>query len=304
MVRPRLAAAVGVLFLMAAVPSIPGTNPVRFQSAVDVVQLNVSVLDGHRRYVTGLAQGDFAIYEDGRPQSLSFFSDTGAPLTLALLIDGSASMADGLTLSQNAAIRFVSALGPRDEARVTLFNERVRVLQDFTSDHAALDAAIRSTRAEGATALYTALYVTLREMLQARSGEARRRAIVLLSDGEDTLSSVGEDQVMELARRSDIAVYPIALRSKVPTLLSTGQAAHFLARLARETGGEVQYPRALGDLEGVYGRVAEELRTQYTLGYVSANAARDGRWRAIAVQTPRRNDLLVRYRLGYFAPRP
>jgi Ca-activated chloride channel homolog len=178
-------------------------------------------------------------------------------------------------------------------------------LQDYTSDHAALDRAIEATHAEGTTALYTALYVSLRELRaqQAQGGEARRRAIVVLTDGEDTVSSVAEDQVVELARRTDVTVYAISLRSASRSLIARDQAAHFLATLARDTGGEVQFPRALSDLDGIYGRIADELRTQYTLGYVSANPSRDGGWRHISVVTPARHDLFIRYRLGYYAPR-
>jgi len=306
MVRPGLVVLLTALPVMVPAQATQGKGPVRFRTAVDVVQLSVSVTDGNQRYVTGLAERDFAVFEDGRRQAVSFFSDSGAPLSLALLIDGSASMDQTLPFAQNAAIRFVAAMGPRDLARVTQFNERVTVLHDFSGHHGELERAIRKTEAVGATALYTALYVTLREMRgTAKSGEARRRAIVLLSDGEDTGSTVGEDQVLDLARRADVTIFPIALRSKVPVHLSLGQgqATHFLARLARDTGGEVHYPRALTDLEGVYGRIADELRTQYTLGYVSANPIRDGAWRHIAVRTPARDNLFIRYRLGYYAPR-
>jgi Ca-activated chloride channel family protein len=208
-------------------------------------------------------------------------------------------------VARKAAARFVATMRPRDLACVTQFNERVTTLQDYTSDHPALERAIDATHAEGTTALYTALYVSLRELRaqQASAGEARRRAIVLLTDGEDTVSSVSEDQVLELARRTDVTVYAISLRSGTRSLLARDQASHFLATLTRDTGGEVQFPRALSDLEGMYGRIADELRTQYTLGYVSANLSRDGGWRHISVLTPARHDLLVRYRLGYYAPR-
>ncbi|HUG52985.1 MAG TPA: VWA domain-containing protein, partial [Vicinamibacteria bacterium] len=304
MVRPGIAALLAILPVLVPAQTTHGRSPVRFKTAVDVVQLNVSVTDGNHRYVTGLGERDFAVFEDGRRQAVSFFSDTGAPLSLALLIDGSASMDQNLPFAQDAAVRFVGAMGPRDLARVTQFNERVTVLQDFTSDQGALEGAIRRTQAAGATALYTALYVTLREMRAPdHAAEARRRAVVLLSDGEDTGSAVGEDQVLELARRADVTIYPIALRSRSRATVVPGPTAHFLARLARDTGGEVHYPTALTDLKGVYSRIADDLRTQYTLGYVSANPVRDGSWRQISVRTPSRDNLFIRYRLGYYAPR-
>src|SRR5205814_10576302 len=117
------------------------------------------------------------------------------------------------------------------------------------------------------------------------------------------VSSVSEVQVLELARRTDVTVYAIALRSGTRNLLTRDTASHFLATLTRDTGGEVDYPRALSDLDGIYARIADELRTQYTLGYVSANPSRNGAWRHISVLTPSRHDLSVRYRLGYYAPR-
>jgi Ca-activated chloride channel family protein len=302
--RGRIAL-LGAAAVVTAAATVDGSRPARFGTAVDVVQLNVSVTDAHRRYVTGLGERDFAVYEDGAPQAVSFFSGGDLPFSLALLIDGSASMDETLPVARKAAARFVATMRPRDLACVTQFNERVTTLQDYTSDHAALDRAIDSTRAEGTTALYTALYVSLRELRaqQTTASEARRRAIIILTDGEDTVSSVSEDQVLELARRTDVIVYAIALRSGTRSLITRDQASHFLATLTRDTGGEVQYPRALADLEGVYGRIADELRTQYTLGYVSANPSRDGAWRHISVLTPARQDLLVRYRLGYYAPR-
>jgi Ca-activated chloride channel family protein len=305
MVRRAGIALLGAAAIVTAAGTVQGSRPARFGTAVDVVQLNVSVTDTHRRYVTGLGERDFAVYEDGAPQAVSFFSGGDLPFSLALLIDGSASMEETLPVARKAAARFVATMRPRDLACVTQFNERVTVLQDFTADHASLERAIDATHAEGTTALYTALYVSLRELRaqQASAEEGRRRAIVLLTDGEDTVSAVSEEQVIELARRADVTVYAISLPSGSRSLIVRDQASHFLATLTRDTGGEVHYPRSLADLEGLYGRIADELRTQYTLGYVSANRVRDGGWRHISVRTPARNDLLVRYRLGYYAPR-
>jgi Ca-activated chloride channel family protein len=180
------------------------------------------------------------------------------------------------------------------------------VLQDFTADQSQLEAAIRDTRASGPTALYNALYVTLKELGSHGTPEApRRRAIVLLSDGEDTASLVSDEQVLDQARAAEIGVYAIALRPDRPLdrqRVAFSQATHFLTSLTRETGGLVFFPNSLSELETVYGRVAEELRTQYTLGYVSSNARRDGRWRRIVVRH-HDEDLRVRHKLGYYSPR-
>jgi Ca-activated chloride channel family protein len=180
------------------------------------------------------------------------------------------------------------------------------VLQDFTSDLALLEAAVKRTQASGPTALYNALYVALKELArQKAAGELRRRAIVLLSDGEDTASLVSDERVLELARKAEIGVYAISLRPNRPRdrdRLAFSQATHILTSLTRETGGQVHFPNSISELDAVYGKIAEELRTQYSLGYVSSNPRRDGKWRRIVVRTPTRDDLQLRYKLGYYAP--
>jgi VWFA-related protein len=280
-------------------------TPPTFQAGVEVIRISLSVTDGHNRLVTGLSQGDFAVFEDGVRQELSFFTRDPLPLSVALLIDGSASMDEKLPVAQEAGVRFVKTLGPNDLAQIVQFNDRNAILQDFTSDHTALDAAIRRTRASGSTVLYTALYVALKQMRTQGSPDApRRRAIVLLTDGEDTASAVDDEQVLELARQADVGVYVIALRTEHALerqRLAYTQATYFLTAITRDTGGEVYFPSALSQLEGVYGRIAEELRSQYTIGYVSGNDRRNGKWRRIVVRTSAQQDLQVRHKLGYYA---
>jgi Ca-activated chloride channel family protein len=150
------------------------------------------------------------------------------------------------------------------------------------------------------TALHDAVYVALKELQAAGGDELRRRAVVLLSDGQDTGSLMSDEQVLDLARRGEVNVYPIGLRAS-----HAGQPSpppdYFLTALARETGGQAFFPAALTDLEGVFERIADELRTLYAVGYVSDNPSRNGRWRRLAVHTARKN-LLVRHRPGYYAP--
>jgi Ca-activated chloride channel homolog len=277
--------------------------PRRFQAGVDIVRLNVSVTNRHDEYVTGLSDRDFALFEDGTRQALSFFARDPLPLTLSLLIDCSASMDQKLPTAQEAGVRFVQTLGTADFGRVVQFNDRVTTLQDFTDRQSALESALRQTAASGPTVLYDALYINVKELSarDSRNGP-RRRAILLLSDGEDTASHVTDDQVLAQAGASDVAVYAIGLQPEKSDHHSE-RAAHFLSRIAGETGGHAYFPRRLSDLDGVYARIAEELRSQYTLGYVSANGSRDGRWRRIVVRTPEHDGLQVRYRLGYYAPR-
>ena len=129
--------------------------------------------------------------------------------------------------------------------------------------------------------------------------------MVLLSDGEDTASLVSDEQVLELARKAEINIYAISLRPNRPqdrSRLAFSQAEYVLTALTRETGGRVFFPNSLSELDSVYDQIAEELRTQYSLGYVSSNRRRDGKWRRIVVRIPDRTELQVRHKLGYYAP--
>ena len=295
--------------LALALPALLGAQtprvPPRFEGVIEVVNLHVTVTDGRNRYVTDLARTDFSIFEDGVKQELTLFNHEDLPISLSLMMDMSASMDEKLTQAQQAAIRFVKTLRPQDVASVVAFNDRINVLSDFTPDHGALEKAVLRTEASGPTALHNALYVTLKELgRQKKSGELRRRALVLLSDGEDTASLVQDEQVIELARKLEIGIYAISLRpNRVQdrSRLAFSQAAHLLTVLSRDTGGQVYFPNSISELDAVYDRIAEELRTQYNLGYISSNTRRDGKWRRIVVRT--REDLQVRHKIGYYAPR-
>jgi len=294
--------------LQAQVPTpTPSRRTPEFGVEIEVINLTVSVTDSRSRYVTDLKNDDFAVFEDGVKQDLSIFRHEDIPISMALVLDTSASMDEKLSTAQQAAIRFVKTLRPQDNAEVMQFNDRTTVLQEFTPDHQKLEEAIKRTEASGPTALHNALYVALKDLNKMKkAGELRRRAIVLLSDGEDTASLVNDEQVLELARKTEIAIYSISLRpSRVPerNRQQFSQAVHLLTALSRETGGQVFFPNSLSELETVYDRIAEELRTQYSLGYVSSNARRDGKWRRVVVRAPTREGLTIRHKIGYYAPR-
>lgn len=280
-------------------------RPPVFGTGVEVINLNVSVTDARGRYVTDLTKTDFSVFEDGIRQELSIFNHEDIPISLALMIDTSASMDEKLPTARAAAKRFVGTLRPQDNAEVIQFNDRTTILQAFVADRGALEGAIERTEASGPTALHNALYVALKELeKQKTTGALRRRAIVLLSDGEDTASLVSDDQVLALARKTEINIYAISLRPRRMTDRSAvkfSQAAHLLTTLTQDTGGQVHFPNSLSELDAVYDRIAEELRTQYSLGYTSINQRRDGKWRRIVVRTPTREDLQIRHKLGYFA---
>lgn len=276
-----------------------------FKSGVDVVSLNVTVTDAQRHYVTDLDQTEFTLLEDGVKQDVLYFSRSNLPIALSLLIDTSASMEERLLVAQNAAVGFAQRIREQDMAQVVDFDSRVEIVQKFTNDKAALEAAIRGTSAGGSTSLYNAIYIALRESSKVRarsSDELRREAIVLLSDGEDTTSLVSFEEVLELAKRSETSIYTIGLQPREVSFQKGFREAEFVLRqFAQETGGRAFFVQKAEELSGVYGQIADELSSQYTIGYASKNARRDGGWRRIGVQVARPG-LTTRTRRGYYAP--
>ena len=280
-------------------------KPQIFKAAVDIVSLNVTVVDSQNRYVTDITENEFTVFEDGAEQELTFFNRTNLPIALSLLIDTSASMENRLLTAQEAAIGFARRLRPQDLAQVVDFDSRVSIAQDFTNSVPDLEAAIRSTTAGGSTSLHNALYISLKglEKIRAKSiDEVRRRAIVVLSDGEDTSSLVSYEEVLELAKRSETAIYTIGLQAKDSAQTKGFREAEFVLRqFAQETGGRAYFPARVEDLKDVYGRIADELSSQYTIGYASKNGRRDGAWRRVVVQVARPS-VTARTKRGYYGP--
>ena len=275
-----------------------------FRSGVDVVSLNVTVTDGDGRFVTNLTREAFVVYEDDVHQEVRFFNRGRSPIALALLMDTSASMDEEMTTAQEAAIGFSRRLRPEDLAEIIDFDSRVDILQGFTNDVELLERAIGQTSAGGTTALYNALYISLKELEQAAvsTEEVRREAIVVLSDGEDTSSLVTFDEVLELAKRSETAIYTIGLKADDRRPRSGFIEADFVLRqLAQETGGRSFFPKRVEDLPAIYEQISDELSSQYTLGYTSSNPLRNGQWRRIIVRVDR-DAVTARAKQGYYAP--
>jgi Ca-activated chloride channel family protein len=274
-----------------------------FAAGVEVVSLNLVVTDPGGRQVPGLKPDDITLLEDGVPQPISLFAQEEWPIRLQVLLDGSGSMGATLPVAKRAAIRMLRTLRPGDEAEVAQFSRNLTLLQESTGDLEALERAVDAVSPDGDTALYNALYVTLKDQARNRKAdEMQRRAIVVLSDGEDTASMVNDEQLVDLARRAGVVIYPIGLQ----TPAAAGRPAptvptYVLTALARETGGRAYFPRSLAELDGVYDRIASELRTLYGVGYVSSNPSTDGRFRRISIRT-RLGNLMVRHRAGYYAP--
>ena len=296
---------VAAITIVAAQAPQPPQTP--FRAGIDLVSLNVTVTDGTARYVTDLATDDFSVFEDGVKQDVTFFNHTNLPIALALLLDTSASMESKLPTAQEAAIGFARKLRQQDLAEVVDFDSRVVVLQSFTSDLRELEQAIRKTSAGGSTSLYNAVYIALKDLKKVvakRSDDIRRQAIIVLSDGEDTSSLLPFEEVLDLAKRSETAIYSIGLRAGESASTSTKgfrEAEFVLRQFSQETGGRSFFPNQLSDLTNVYGQIADELSSQYTVGYISRNAKRDGSWRRVIVRVNKPN-LTARTKQGYFAP--
>ena len=298
------------IVLLFGLPVAAGLLPaaaaqVPFRGGIDLVSLSVTVMDGNR-FVTDLEEGDIEIFEDGVKQQTTFFSKVQQPIALAVLLDTSASMESKLETAQEAAIGFARRMRPGDQMEVIDFDGQVSILQSFTSDVAALERAIRQATVNGSTSLYNAIYVSLKDLKKARtsaSSEIRREAIVVLSDGDDTSSLVAYDEVLDLAKRSETAIYAIGLKQNDGGRREFKEAEFVLKQLSQETGGRAFYPGSVAELPKIYELISQELSSQYAIGYVSKNPARNGAWRRISVRV-NRPGLAGRTRQGYYAPGP
>ena len=293
----------------------PSTDPAAqgpvFRSGASLVALNITVTDADKKYITGLKSGDFAVYEDGVQQNVQFFEADDVPIDLIVLLDSSSSMSDKIDVVHAAALGFLKNLRENDRGAVVTFSDGVDVAQPLTSDRALLEDAVKRTQPHGATALYNALYVALKQFGHAaqQAGDVRRQAIAVLSDGEDTSSLVSFDDVMALARKSGVNIYTIGLQSKYSAArtASTGGRRYFseseysLKTLAQETGAQAFFPAAVGELKDVYAVIARELAAQYSIGYAPTNPRPDGRFRRIVVRIASRPELRPRARAGYTA---
>jgi len=297
------------------VPAQPG-NPLKSDSAksdsdesvativhvVNEVRVVFTVTDRHGRYIKDLKRADFRVIDDQKPAELrSFRSETDLPLQVGLLVDASNSVRDRFKFEQEAAIEFLNAIiRPRyDKAFVVGFDATPEVTQDFTDNTEGLSAGVRMLRAGGGTAMYDALYFACRDKLlkQEQTGPVRR-AIILLSDGDDNLSHVTREEAIDMAARAEVIVYTIS------TNISgmKGKGDKVLERIADATGGRAFFPFQMRDVSDAFLSIQEELRSQYAVAYKPADFAADGRYRTIAILAQDKG-MKVRTRKGYYAPK-
>jgi Ca-activated chloride channel homolog len=280
-------------------------DPSVYRSGVELVTLHVTVTDQSRHYLTELDEQEFRVFENGRRQDLKFFQRSGLPLALTLLIDTSSSVQQALPSLRRAAVRFIRELDPLDVASVVTFGDTVRVLQDFTTDRSAVERAINTTRARGATALYNGVYIALTALAKtvpnAATNVPHRRTLLVMSDGDDSSSGIGFEDVLDLAARMDVAVYTIRLGKPRPILLR-GDGDFVLRRLAAQTGARAFFPPHDHELRRALTDIRTELSSQYALAYESDDRRDDGRFRTLAVLVGRAG-AVARTRPGYVGRR-
>jgi Ca-activated chloride channel family protein len=289
-------------------PSGPAQGAAVFRSGASLVALNVTVTEG-KRLIPGLTLDDFAVYEDGVLQHVQFFESHDIPIDLILLIDTSASMSDKMPVVHEAAVGFLKTLREADRGAVVTFGDTVNIAQALTSDRTVLEQAVRRAQPQGSTALNNALYVAMKEFGRAaqQSGEVRRQAIALLSDGEDTSSVIAFDDVLTMARKSGINIYTICLQNHYSIARAETGRKYFsesdysMKTLAQETGAQSYFPQSVQELKGIYAGISDELSNQYSIGYSPTNWRPDGRFRRIIVKVNAHPEFRPRARLGYTA---
>ncbi len=293
----------------AASPDTAGkedTEPVTtIHKVVQEVNVVFTVSDKHGHFVKDLKQNDFKVLDDRKPptQVVNFASETNLPLRVGLLIDASNSIRDRFRFEQDAAIEFLNEIIRQhyDRAFVIGFDTTPEVTQEFTDNTDYLSKGVRALRPGGGTAMYDAVYFACRDKLmkEAATGPTRR-AIILLSDGEDNQSRVTREEAIEMAQRAEVIIYTIS--TNVSGVKMRGDKV--LERMAEATGGRAFFPFRIQDVSNAFSEIQDELRSQYVLAYKPADFVADGHFRSIDIIAADRKGLQVRARKGYFAPKP
>ncbi len=270
---------------------------------VEEVNVIFTVTDKHGKFIKNLKEQDFHILDDKRPPAAvkDFRSETDLPLRVGLLIDASNSIAMRFRFEQEAATEFLSQIiRPKsDLAFVIGFDTTAEVTQDFTDNTEALSHGVRMLRPGGGTAMYDALYYACRDkLLKTKDTGSVRRAIILLTDGEDNQSHVTREEAIEMAQRAEVIVYTISTNI-------SGTKTHgdkVLERIADATGGRAFFPFKVEDVTDAFTQIQDELRSQYALSYRPSDLKRDGAFHSIEIVAEKHKDMHVRARRGYYAP--
>lgn len=295
--------AVFALFLVVAVLAAQQPSDPRITIEVFRANFLMSVTDKKGRFVTNLTKDEFEVIESKKKQTvLEFVSESNLPLRLAIVVDTSNSIRDRFRFQQEAAIEFVKSVvrAGTDRAIVVSFDTSAQLAADLTDDVVKLEKAIRDLRPGGGTALYDAIYFACKEkLMQDQPMYKFRRALVLLSDGDDNQSRYTRDQALEMAQKADVVLYTIS--TNITRIQSEGDKV--LKYLSQETGGMTFFPFKASDLAQSFENIANELRSQYAILYRPEPLILDGNYHGVEIRIKNRKDLQVRTRKGYYAPR-
>jgi len=282
-------------------PEATDDNIIR--SEVTRVNMLFTVTDKRGRFVTDLVRGDFSIFENKKQQTIKeFTAESDLPLRLAILIDTSASVTDRFRFQQEAATNFInSVIRDQDKAIVVSFDTGAELAADLTGDTRVLEKAVRGLRPGGGTALYDAIFFACKEKLMLDQPMYKfRRAMVVLSDGDDNQSQHSRDQALEMAQRADTVIYTISTN----TSHTETDGDKVMRYFADQTGGAAFFPFQANDLNQSFENIANELRHQYNLFYAPEPLNNDGQYHHVLIKVKNRKDLIVRARKGYYARRP
>ncbi len=294
-----LALVVGTVWAQSGRKDQKGGN-FQFKVAVGAVDLSVVVTDRNGRFVAGLEEGDFEIFENNVRQEISFFTSEITPLTVLLLLDASGSIRPSVEGIKEAAANFVSKLWDGDQAIVADFNQHIRFSTHFSEDKDRLINSIQSLYPSGGTALYDSILISLDKVSEVRG----RKALLVFTDGDDSRayggSELSREDAIEGSKFYEVSIYSIGFQGR-RGMGGSGVNKGFLREIAKETGGAAFFPKGIGALNESFTQIQEELHSQYRMAYIPTNGALDGSWREIEVRFKDRDDLKVRTRRGYYA---
>ncbi len=268
---------------------------------VDLVLVNATVSDSKGRLVTGLEQENFRIWEDKVEQKVEYFSSEDTPMSIGLIFDATGSMEDKISRARDAAVSFLKTGNPEDEFFLVTFSQSPRLAEGFTTDISRLQNHMLFTPAKGLTPLFDAVYLGLETMKSARN---KRKALLLITDGEDNHSRYSFWDIKEFVKEQDVQIFVIGIVNSSGELDPGRDGQAIIEDLAQISGGRAFFPDSVDELEDICNKIALELRNQYVLGYHSTNEAKDGKWRKIRlkINPPKGvSNLSVHGKSGYYA---
>lgn len=271
--------------------------PPRFRVDVDTVVVRVTVTDPLNRYVLGLDKEHFKLFDEKIEQTLTHFTNDNSPISVGIILDMSGSMGDNVLSARNSVIRFLEQGDSNDEYFLVTFNERTALVQDFTRRSENIQSEISIANPKGRTALYDAVYLGLEKI---REGRNDKKALIVITDGEDNSSRYTFSEVKEFVKESDVQIYVIGERGEL------GYGRGIIAEIVRLTGGRAFFPNNFKQLDYFCDLIHTELRNQYVLGYTPTDRTFNGEWRKIKIRLDPPEGmpkLKVRAKEGYFEPR-